>query len=302
MINNSTTFLECDFARIMKAICYQKYKNGIIEIVQNVITDNKDEYCNNLYDLLYQSSKNTTMMKFSSMIGITDSIINYSTNFIETVTKKWGYYHFKLSLNSYNDDDNNIGYLIKYCRYLVDEVMALYGKAITSTIDGNIFRVSLNINKIAYMDTPYNWIYRYYSTYISRFGTNSLLPIYDHNHGHLSRYLNDVDFPLLYPDEIISTPSLDINMTIFELFKNYGHNKVDMINIDNIWKRWKSYVLWQRKKYIILPLTLLYQNRANLISLYDEDDEIYFYTEIAENLSMISKLDINLQQVICCYL
>ena len=303
MMNNNTTFLECDFARIMKAICYQKYKNGIKDIVHNFITDNKGKYCNNLHDLFYQGSKNTRMMKFSSMIGITGSIRNYSGNLVETVTKKLGYYHFKLSLNPYSNDNNtNTRYLIKYCSYLVDKLSALCGEAIISTIDGNIFRISLNINKIPYIDTPYNWIYRYYSSYISNAGINSLLPIYDHKHGHLSRYLNDVEFPILYPDEIISTPSLDVNMTIYELFKHYGHNKLDMINIDNIWKRWKLYVLWKRKKYVVLPLTLLYQNRASIISLYDEDDEIYYYTETAEILSIISELDINLQQIICCYL
>ena len=94
---------------------------------------------------------------------------------------------------------------------------------------------------------------------------------------------------------------LNVKLSIVELFHENGYD-LDQVEAKLIWIKWKQYLLWKRKRYLIIPLKLVFKNRASIIKEYDEIDEFYYYTEIGELLLTMSKIEIYLQQLIASYL
>ncbi len=309
MLVKTPSYMERDFTRTINSICYRYCPDGIPGIIARFINTNRynQHDFSRQADHLYYNSKRTREMKFSSLLGLTP----IDTNYQEEVFLDSGVYHWNLSFrrpyqgleNTTVELEHKLNNILIYLFCVIKKITLLTEGVIKFRMEHyKSLNVKLFTHQVKYSSTPWNWLHRFSSNYCGQGFQNVILPIYDQIHGPIDSYLTETRFPCLYPGEILDTPLLDVNMSILELFHHYGHRKVDETTANNIWSQWKSYVLWKRKSFAMIPLTLVYQNRANIISLYNSDDEMVYYSELGEILLGMSKLDLALQQIICCYL
>lgn len=301
--NYTPSILERDFARIINYGCYYHHNTRISDIITNIISEKtyKEPLTTNLLLLLLTYSNNNHVLRLSNLLGIYDYFHLNHIFYKETVTKAGGLYTwtFQLTnngLNSYLNSDLNSCLINKqiynYILHVIDIIIKfknIKGKLSTTY---NSITLIINPTPIIKINTPLIWLHRYNIDAISIY-KKRLLPI---------GYFRKTKPICIYANELLSDININPNLSISEIFKHYGYYDISKIEAETIWNKWQYYLIWLRKYYFIVPLTLMNRNRATIKKQYDDWDEIYYYTELAEVLLSISVLPFNLQQIIGCYL
>lgn len=300
MIYSSPTYLDSEAATIINFAYYEKYNNHISKVIYQVINNAKCNLDNQLIEKIAAYSQHNEILRISNLLGIRDYL--YITGFYgkEMISKVGGTYKWYLECELSNNQ------LIRYISYVMEPV--LKDKAIFSSYRIKMYKntcTSKNKNKIIIyfsptninrIDTPLYWLHRFHLVE----NRSCILPIGFFRDTWKDK-TNQKKPICLYASELLSNPKLNVNLSILELFQESGYH-LDKQEANLIWNRWKNYLLWKRKSYLVISLTLVAKNRATIVKEYDWEDETYYYTEIGELLLAISNIELYLQQLISSYL
>ena len=284
MIYSAPSSLEREAATIINFAYYAKYDKPISSIIYQL--NNKLD--NKLLGTLTGYSQHNEILRISNLLGIWDYLYITGNYVKEEISKIGALYKWDLTGHLINNQ------LISYISHLMEMVLkdtryfSSYNiKKEEAKNKISIYFSPININRI---DTPLYWLHRYQLIK----NRADILPI---------GYFRDTERKkiCLYASELLSNPKLNVNLSILELFQESGYD-LDEKEANLIWTRWKNYLLWIRKAYLVIPLTLVVNNRATIMKEYDWVDESYYYTEIGELLLAISNIELYLQQLISSYL
>lgn len=304
--DQQTTYHERSFARYLIGLVSDRQEVRISDFIYGLTNQRTDRllsnnlvnsqrplgYFSNLKNQLVNNCQVANEMRFSSLIGLNCPLFNTQPKFTENVKLKHGCYYWTICFGGGVGGRANyrlINNYLLYC-YLVVKTIANLDDCLILSYFKKTIQLSLHLSRLKFnKPLPMYWLLRY--------NTENCYAAIQRDISSLSMgspmyLLNEI-----HQDYLISIPEM-----IDRINQEYDVPRRKQKDSHDIWASWKSQLKWIRKRYLVIPLTLVNQNRATITDYYDEEDNCLFYSDLGCLLLYLSNIDIALQQYVSSYL